>query len=69
MSRTVLGFCIFVTGLLMALLNKPLAETAIDLRQRMHRPTLSLRSTRAFPIVGGLLFAVVGLLVMLQLLD
>ena len=69
MSHTVLGLCVFVTGLLMAVLNKPLAETAIDLRQRMHRSPLSLRWSRAFPIVGGLLFALVGLLVMLQLLD
>ena len=66
MSQTVLGFCIVVVGLLMAILNKPLAESAIDLRERMHLPTLSLSLNRAFNLVGGLLFAVVGLLVMLN---
>jgi hypothetical protein len=67
MSQTVLGFCVVIIGLLMAILNKPLAETAINLRERMHLSTLSLGWARAFPLVGGLLFAVVGLLVMLNL--
>ena len=66
MSRPLLGFFIVLTGLLFAFLNKQLAKTGIEIREKFRGPTLSLTFARVLLVFGGLVFALVGLLVMLD---
>ena len=43
-----------MVGLLIAVLNKSLAQAGLDLRNRIHRPALSLSARRVFLVVGGI---------------
>jgi hypothetical protein len=70
MPRPILGFCIVIIGLLIAILNKVLAETAIEINTRLSnwsQPSVGL--ARVMLVIGGLVFSLVGLLVLLGLMN
>jgi hypothetical protein len=66
MSRPILGLCVVAVGLLIAVLNKPLAETANEINTVLTTWTQpSVRFVRVMLVVGGLVFGFVGLMVLL----
>jgi hypothetical protein len=69
MNRSLLGFLILIVGLLIAILNKLLAKTAIEIRESIRRPVPSLKWTRVIIVVGGLVYTLIGLLVLLNVVQ
>ncbi len=69
MNQTLLGSGLFVIGVVIAVLNNPLAKAGEDVQMSFLRPVWPLKWLRAWLVVGGILCSVIGLLIILARLS